>query len=86
MKLTTPSHPGHRLKTPPPWTAVARQQPRHRFWTKEVIPTGEIIRICENGVALPFPPQSKTRLAIRLPALAAAADLFWEPPSVTRSP
>jgi hypothetical protein len=46
------------------WTAVARQQPRHRFRTGEDHPGWRNSRSLESGVALRFPPQSKTLLAI----------------------
>jgi len=35
------------------------------FGRTEIVLAGETFRACQSGVALPFPPQSMTRLSIR---------------------
>jgi hypothetical protein len=43
------------------WTAVAKRQRRHRFRADDEFWNFNLSRACESGVALRFPPQSKTR-------------------------
>jgi hypothetical protein len=43
------------------WSAVAERERRHRFQADEARGEFHPCRACESGVALRFPPQSKTR-------------------------
>ena len=43
------------------WSAVAERERRHRFRAGVALGDFHAARACESGVALRFPPQSKTR-------------------------
>jgi len=82
------------FRPPLSWTAVARRQPRHRFGAVETAGNFHDLRACESGVALRFPPQSRTRTGSRrtfvlssdLPSISKFARFILCLPTKLRGP